>query len=125
RFGHIHTDKGTFSPLGSRVDSAGDEFLAGASLSRNEHGGVCGSHPANPGTSRLQRRGGTDNLLEHEAFFDLVPQSQILPIEAILERPDLCVSMLLLAQVERKRHAFVPSCVTQGSADQPGTATTP
>src|SRR4030095_3724055 len=82
------------------------------------------SHPANPVTSRLQRRGGTNNLLEHEAFFDLVPQCQILPIEPILERPDLCVSMLLLAQVERKRDAVVPSCVTQGSADQHGDATT-
>jgi hypothetical protein len=82
-----------------------------------------GATSANPGTSRLQRRGGTDNLLEHEAFFDLVPQCQILPIEPILERPDLCVSMLLLAQVERKRDAFVSSCVTQGSADQHGDAT--
>jgi hypothetical protein len=54
---------------------------------------------------------------------DLVPQRQILPIELILERPDLCVRMLLLAQIERKRDAVVPSCVKQGRADQHGDAT--
>jgi hypothetical protein len=59
------------------VDGAGDEFLAGAGLSRDEHGGICGSDPGDPGQSGLQRLGGTDNFLEHEGSVDLVAQPSV------------------------------------------------
>src|SRR6201999_1795527 len=52
-----------------------------------------------------------------------IPQCQIFPIELILQRSDLRVSMLLFAQIERKRDAVVPSRVKQRSARQHGDAT--
>ena len=105
------------------MDGARDEFLAGASLSRDEHGGICGSHAGDPGKSGLQRLRGTDNLLEHEGSVDLVAQRQIFPIELILERPDLCFVSLSFAEIERERDAVVPSCVKQRTANQHGDAT--
>jgi hypothetical protein len=93
--------------LGSFVDGAGDEFLAGASLARDEHRGVRRRHFGNPREDRLQWLGGTDNFLEHQSAVDLVSQRQVFPIELILERPDLCFSLFLFTQIEGEGDAVV------------------
>src|SRR5262249_8902697 len=79
----VHADEGTSRPLGSLVDGARDELLARPGFTRDEDGGVGGSHLGNPREDDLQRLGRADNLLEHRGAIHLVAQRQVLAIELV------------------------------------------
>src|SRR5258707_12773938 len=75
--GTIHTNEGTTGSLGSFVNGAGDEFLAGAGFSSNENGRVGRGNFCNAGKNGLERPRCADNFLEHRSLVDLLAEGDV------------------------------------------------
>src|SRR5262249_60251354 len=71
---------------------------------------------------RPERPRRADDLLEHRGGIYLGPQHQILLVELLLQRPDLSLGPLLLAQVEYECNAFLSAFFEQRTAGQHGDA---
>src|SRR5262249_10687292 len=90
----VDADEGACGPPRSLVNGAGDELLAGSRLTRDEDGRSGGSDLGHLQENDLQCPRRADDFLEHRSAVDLVAQREVLPIELVLQRPDLAFPSL-------------------------------
>jgi hypothetical protein len=90
--GAIDFDESAFAPRAAIVDGAGDEFLAGAGLAQNEHGGSGRSDQFQLRQSALERGTFSDDFLEIEFAANLLFQIEFFFGELVLERVDFLES---------------------------------
>ena len=92
----IHLDEGAVASPAQVVDGARDEFLAGARLALDQHGGIGGGHGLHLAEDALERRAFADDLLEVVLGADFLFEVELLLRQLVLELGDLLIGQSVL-----------------------------
>src|SRR3984893_5798911 len=81
----IYTHEGSFGPERRFVNSARNEFFAGAGFASDQDSSVGRSNFGGAAEYAFQRRRSSHNLFEHGRLFDFLLQSYVFSIEFLLQ----------------------------------------
>src|SRR5258708_28794880 len=81
--GEIHSNERAVGTVGSFMNGARYQFLAGSALSGDENRGIRRSHSRQMSQNTIERFGGANDFLEHGRRRDIFTQREVLVVKTV------------------------------------------